>query len=253
MKKTISSLVVLSAVLALAFTTGCKNPKTPLTPIPNNPQGVIGQADPTGPSNTGSGLRGNNAGNRGYNGGAGDGNSGVYAAGSGAGIGSGIDTDELNRPESVGSNAAGTDLGSREYFEGREADRSALQEYTIHFDFDSSAVRPADAANVKAVADFLIENPNHALLIEGHCDERGTEEYNQALGERRALSAREAVARAGVEAGRIQTLSLGEAKPVATGSDAASYAANRRGVFVLLLPKTGDASSVAGTVEEIVQ
>jgi peptidoglycan-associated lipoprotein len=83
----------------------------------------------------------------------------------------------------------------------------------------------------------LAANANDKLLIEGNCDERGTEEYNRALGERRALAAREALAKAGVSPDRIRTISYGKDKPANPGHDEAAWKANRRDDFILLHPK----------------
>ena len=73
--------------------------------------------------------------------------------------------------------------------------------------------------------------------VEGHCDERGTEEYNRSLGERRALALRELLVAAGVSADRVHTLSFGKDKPVETGHNEAAWSKNRRGEFILVLPK----------------
>ena len=81
--------------------------------------------------------------------------------------------------------------------------------------------------------------PSTKLLIEGNCDERGTEEYNRSLGERRALAAREALAKLGVDPMRIETRSFGKDKPVDPGHDESAWAKNRRDDFVLLHPKAG--------------
>ena len=86
-------------------------------------------------------------------------------------------------------------------------DRAALAAYTIHFAFDSAVIRDSEQANLQSVASALTADPNTKLLIEGNCDERGTEEYNRALGERRALAAREALAKLGVDPMRIFTRS----------------------------------------------
>ena len=85
----------------------------------------------------------------------------------------------------------------------------------------------------------LAAAPGNALLIEGHCDERGTEEYNRALGERRADGLREALVKQGVSADRIATRSFGKDKPVDPGHNEAAFSKNRRGEFILLHPKTG--------------
>jgi peptidoglycan-associated lipoprotein len=122
-------------------------------------------------------------------------------------------------------------------FEGMLKDPSALAAYTVRFAYDSSAVRSSDQANVDAVAAALSAEPMNKLLIEGHCDERGTEGYNMSLGDRRALSLREALAAKGVSPDRVRTLSYGEAKPAVDGHDEAAWSANRRGEFILLRPK----------------
>lgn len=118
-------------------------------------------------------------------------------------------------------------------------DRSALAAYTVHFAFDSAAIKSSEQANVQSVASALGSDANAKLLIEGNCDERGTEEYNRSLGERRALALREALAKIGVDPSRIRTISYGKDKPVDPGHDEAAWAKNRRGDFILLHPKTG--------------
>jgi peptidoglycan-associated lipoprotein len=116
-------------------------------------------------------------------------------------------------------------------------DREALAAQTVHFDFDSSVVKSSEQSKVLAVASALKSDNAAKLLIEGHCDERGTEEYNRALGERRALALRGSLAGMGVDARRVRTISYGEDKPVANGHDESAWKQNRRGVFVLLHPK----------------
>ncbi|HEY3165808.1 MAG TPA: OmpA family protein, partial [Candidatus Binatia bacterium] len=80
-----------------------------------------------------------------------------------------------------------------------------------------------------------------ALRIEGHCDERGTEEYNRSLGERRAQSVREYLVRLGMNPTMIQTISMGEERPAVSGHDEAAWSKNRRGELVLLTPAGGTA------------
>lgn len=109
---------------------------------------------------------------------------------------------------------------------------------TVYFEFDSSAVNPSDIANIETVADYMSSNLNEAVLIEGHCDDRGTEEYNRSLGERRALSVREIlVTQLSISPERVLTVSYGEDIPAVDGRDEAAYSKNRRGEFVLLRPK----------------
>jgi peptidoglycan-associated lipoprotein len=117
-------------------------------------------------------------------------------------------------------------------------DREKLAAYTVHFKFDSAVVEDSEQANVASVAQALASDQNVKLLIEGHCDERGTEEYNRSLGERRALALREALAKDGLDAGRIRTISYGKDQPVDPGHDESAWSKNRRGQFDWCTPKT---------------
>jgi peptidoglycan-associated lipoprotein len=112
-------------------------------------------------------------------------------------------------------------------------DHKIFQAYTVHFEYDSSVVKSGEKSKVKAVADYLKANLADAVEIEGHCDERGTEEYNRSLGDRRALALREALAAQGVDPMRVDTISYGKDRPVDTGKSEASHRKNRRGEFVL--------------------
>lgn len=103
----------------------------------------------------------------------------------------------------------------------------------VYFDYDSSQVADTERSKIEAVSQHLKQNDAHAVIIEGNCDERGSNEYNLALGERRAQAIRAYLAGLGIGADRIQTKSYGEEKPVNPGHDDAAWAANRRGEFVL--------------------
>ena len=118
-------------------------------------------------------------------------------------------------------------------------DREALAPHIVHFEFDSAVVKSSEKPNVEAVAAYMKGQPNNiALLIEGHCDERGTEEYNRSLGERRALALREMlILQLGLDGARVTTRTHGEDIPVDRGHNEAAYAKNRRGEFVVLTPK----------------
>jgi peptidoglycan-associated lipoprotein len=129
-------------------------------------------------------------------------------------------------------------LAGLDEFEGMIKDPAALASYTIHFAYDSAAIRSSEQANLQSVASALKSDMNTKLLIEGNCDERGTEEYNRSLGERRALAAREALAKLGVDPMRVRTISYGKDKPVDPGHDEAAWKQNRNDDFVLLHPKT---------------
>jgi len=103
----------------------------------------------------------------------------------------------------------------------------------IHFDFDKYDIRAGDAKILDANAQWLKSNPNHLLLIEGHTDERGTNEYNLALGERRAKSAMNYLVAQGVQASRITIISYGEERPLCTEQTEACWARNRRDHFLV--------------------
>ena len=118
-------------------------------------------------------------------------------------------------------------------------DRDALADQTVHFAFDSAAVLSKEQDKIVIVSEKLKSDPAALLIIEGHCDERGTEEYNRSLGERRALALREALANAGIDAQRIRTISYGKDKPADTGHDESAWSKNRRGEFILCHRKTG--------------
>lgn len=131
-----------------------------------------------------------------------------------------------------------TQLPGRETRDNFWVDRDTFKERTVYFDLDSSSLKPSEKSKADAVADYLKGQPTLKLEIEGHCDERGTDEYNRALGERRALSVREYLISAGVTADRVSTISFGEDKPAVMGHDESAWAKNRRGEFILLKPKT---------------
>jgi peptidoglycan-associated lipoprotein len=144
-------------------------------------------------------------------------------------------------PINTDVNPTGTQIATADsaMFDNMTEDRGALAAYTIHFAFDSSAIKSGEKSNLESVAAALKSDSNLKLLIEGNCDDRGTEEYNRSLGERRALAAREALAKDGIDPSRIRTLSFGKDKPADPGHDEAAWAKNRRDDFVLLHPKAG--------------
>ncbi len=107
---------------------------------------------------------------------------------------------------------------------------------TAHFDFDSSVVKAADKPKVAKVAQHLKEHPTHAVEVDGFCDERGTEEYNRALGERRALALRDELISLGIDPSRVDTVSYGKDRPVDPGHNDEAWKKNRRGEFLLETP-----------------
>jgi len=103
----------------------------------------------------------------------------------------------------------------------------------VHFDFDRYDIKPEDRPTLNSLSDWLVSNGSASVLVEGHCDERGTNEYNLALGERRATAIKDYLAASGVDRSRISTISYGEERPLDPGHNEAAWAKNRRGHFVI--------------------
>ena len=103
----------------------------------------------------------------------------------------------------------------------------------VYFTYDSYVLPPNEIAKVDMIGEHLNSNANHVLVVEGHCDERGSNEYNLSLGENRALAVRSYLVNMGVAPDRIQTRSFGEEKPAVTGMDESAWGMNRRGEFAL--------------------
>jgi peptidoglycan-associated lipoprotein len=103
----------------------------------------------------------------------------------------------------------------------------------VFFDFNKFALRADAKATLDKQAAWLKKYPTYSITVEGHADERGTREFNLALGERRANSVKEYFKAAGVPASRLKTISYGKERPVALGSNEAAWSQNRRGVTVL--------------------
>jgi peptidoglycan-associated lipoprotein len=200
--KTLSTLLL--AVVFAAGATGCKKKMDKVTPLPGyGGSAKVGDAEPGGRLPGGNTLNGV------------DPNAGLVR----------------------GAEGQIPITGSRS-IEGRPQDREKYRAQTVHFEFDRANVSAGEAAKVQEVASkFKTENPESDLLVEGHCDERGTEEYNRSLGERRALAIRELLVAAGVPADHVHTASFGKDKPADPGHNEAAWKQNRRGEFILVLPK----------------
>ena len=162
--------------------------------------------------------------------GAGDGD--ALGAGDGSAYGAGGDV-------GVDPNDAGFDpndpnvgaFGSDRFEDTRErvldADLAPL-----YFTFDSYTMPMEEQAKADAAAEYLLENPSHVMIIEGHCDERGSNEYNLSLSEQRAIGVRDYLQAYGIAPARIQTRAFGEEKPADPGHDEAAFRKNRRAEFV---------------------
>ena len=117
-------------------------------------------------------------------------------------------------------------MDPQEYFVINVGDR-------VFFDFDKSDLRPDAIDQLNRQADFLKANGSITVVVEGHCDERGTREYNLALGDRRASSAKQYLESLGVGGGRVETISYGKERPAVLGSNEDAWAQNRRAVTVV--------------------
>ncbi|MBD3729504.1 MAG: peptidoglycan-associated lipoprotein Pal [Sphingomonadales bacterium] len=124
---------------------------------------------------------------------------------------------------------AGPAVGSQEHFV-----RAVNGQNIIYFDTDRYNIDSQDAAALQVQAQYLMQYPGVMVTVEGHCDERGTRDYNLALGERRANAAKNYLVSLGVPANRISTVSYGKERPVALGSSEDAWAQNRRAVTVVI-------------------
>ena len=102
---------------------------------------------------------------------------------------------------------------------------------TLYFGYDTDRIGASELSKVAEAADFMRANSGLVLVIEGHCDERGTEEYNRALGERRAIAVENQLRNSGIDLANIRTVSYGEDKPAATGNGESVWSQNRRAVL----------------------
>ena len=126
--------------------------------------------------------------------------------------------------------ATGPTVGSMQHF----IDAVGMANTTVYFDTDRYNIDAEDSAKLQTQAQYFSQYSNITFTIEGHADERGTRDYNLALGERRANAAKNYLVSLGIPASRIQVLSYGKERPVALGSDEASWAQNRRAATVTI-------------------
>jgi peptidoglycan-associated lipoprotein len=118
---------------------------------------------------------------------------------------------------------------------GRAAEEvRAMLATMVHFDYDKADIRPDDAAALDGKVAILQANPNLRIRVHGHCDERGSDEYNLALGNRRATSVKQYLVNRGIDASRIDTQSWGEERPIAQGMTEDAWSQNRRAEFEIV-------------------
>jgi peptidoglycan-associated lipoprotein len=197
--KSVSFLKLLTVSLALAFSViGCKKSPRHITPISNNRSTAPGTGNA-------SGL-----------------------------IGQNVPADPSVNSVPIDPGALGQSTRLENFIE----DRDTFKDQTVYFDYDSATLKPSEKSKVDGVATYLKSNPTAHIRVEGHCDERGTEEYNRSLGERRAGAGREALVGSGIPTDRVSTISYGEDKPAVAGHDESAWTKNRRAEFVLLKPRS---------------
>ncbi|RKF21683.1 peptidoglycan-associated lipoprotein Pal [Altericroceibacterium spongiae] len=119
--------------------------------------------------------------------------------------------------------------GSQQHFH-----QAMMGQDVIYFDTDKYDIDGEDMAALRKQAQYLMQYPNISATVEGHCDERGTRDYNLALGERRANAAKNYLVSLGVPASRLSTISYGKERPVAMGSNPEAWAKNRRAVTIVV-------------------
>jgi peptidoglycan-associated lipoprotein len=133
-------------------------------------------------------------------------------------------------PQAPGGPGGAGGTGARAAVPGSQQDLEASAGDRVFFAFDRSDITPEAREILTRQADWLRRYPNVTVTIEGHCDERGTREYNLALGERRAQAAKNVLVASGIPASRISTISYGKERPAVVGSTEEAYAQNRRAV-----------------------
>ncbi len=149
-----------------------------------------------------------------------------------------VETTDINTDDQSNSSSLATTYGTQDdsvtgSSQGVDNEASqpldpALKQLTVYFDFDKANIRPDAYATLKAHAAYLSANPSARVRLEGHADERGTREYNLALGERRAKAAASYLAANGASRSQMQIISYGEERPAVDGHDEAAWAKNRR-------------------------
>lgn len=158
----------------------------------------------------------------------------------GAAVGSDVATDAADAAAAANADSSSLDaaLGSVPFDQDPNYARCTDVDFApVYFGFDASNLAAGEMAKIEAVAEHLQAKPNRVVIIEGNCDERGSNEYNLSLGDLRATSIRKYLESLGVEPNRIQTKSYGEEKPAVAGQGEAAWSKNRRGEFAIFQHK----------------
>ena len=228
-----TTLTVVALIAGAVLLTGCPKKPAPVAGTGGPGSGAGPSLGATGAgsgSGSGSDSGSGSSGSMGSGPGSGTGALGAGAGGAGSGAGGGAGGAGAGGSMAGGAGATGTTIPAlpspKEFVE-----TSALRD--VQFDFDKYEVRTQDRPVLDENARWLKSNANALLLVEGHCDERGTNEYNLALGERRAKATRDYLVSAGIDGSRITVISYGEERPACTERSEACWAQNRRAHFLV--------------------
>ena len=218
MKLSRISILAVAALTCAAFAISCES---------DDPRNAVGPFWAGGDVNGGDGL---NGGRGGFGDGSGldSGDAGLRGGDDGFGFegGDGFDSNS-------GPGAWGEDLNNTPYIDGFGARIEGVEFQPLYFPYDQNTISSSEETKVASVAEYLLGHPEAGVVVEGYCDERGTEEYNRALGERRALAASEMLIDIyGIESARVKTVSYGEERPAVTGTGDSVWSKNRRDEFV---------------------
>ena len=215
--KLAKSVQLFAVALALSSTVvGCKKGLDKTTGIPNQRAGSIVDSNPNP-------IRDLNQG-------------GVVPPVNTGRDGTGVST-EAGKPFDPTAGGTGGIAAAKGDFTDWKENREEFAALTVYFDFDKSNIKPSEVSKLEEVAKKMKASfQGKALRIEGHCDERGTEEYNRSLGDRRALSVREKFVQLGLDPEMLPTITFGEEKPVDPGQNDTAFSKNRRGELILLSP-----------------
>ena len=154
-------------------------------------------------------------------------------AGKGAGAGDGATGSDISTIEGEGGDSGSIAGASEGKFEDLYTRCTDVDFAPVYFGFDSTVVPQGELGKIDAVAQHLTAKTDRVVVVEGNCDERGSSEYNMALGENRAIIIRNYLVQSGIAADRIQTRSYGAEKPAVDGHDESAWAKNRRGEFAI--------------------
>ena len=212
-------------VLAILVCVGCtKKAKVNLDGLDQNPAGTVQDSD-------------NNTAGNGFGGGFDSANNPfVVPVVNDGGNGSGLGALDPNGTNGIGGNGTWSDVNAA--LAGSDAENFVKNgQYfaqKVYFDFNRSEVRPSERPKLEALANHLQSNPTFGVVIEGHCDERGSDEYNRSLSERRSLAVKDYLASLGVNAARMRTVSYGEDRPdVPNARTEQDHQLNRRAQFLV--------------------